>query len=283
MTEPMSAPNGSTPLVTVVVATWNRRALLQETLASVFAQTFEDFEVIVIDDGSSDETQSYLESSAIDRRLRYVRQPHSGPSIARRRGLEEARAELITFLDDDDLWPTDKLQWQVDAMREHPDVSLVYGFMDSFGTERPFRWPPPDGPTGRVLDAFLTKNWIRSPGQALMRSSAVRDVGGWDGRLWSADDWDLYLKLAAAGPFLYCHRHALSYRAHDNNLSKRAWRLYRNSVRVHRRHAGALPTPRTAKRWLRCRLSMANTLRNELRAWFRAELSKRGWRRSDWA
>lgn len=265
----------TTPAVSVIVPTYNRRDYLLATLKSVLAQTYRDFEVIVVNDGSPDDTATAIEPLLATGRVRHVWQPNTGPSHARNRGLAEARGEFVALLDDDDLWPAEKLAWQVDELRANPDAVLVYGYMESFGGERPWRWPPPDGPNGWVLQEFLTKNWIRSPGQTLIRADAVRQVGGLDSTLWSADDWDLYLKLAAIGPFIYRHRHALSYRAHHDNLSKKAWLLFRHACRVHSRHAGAVPRPGNIYRWLRCRASMVNTLKNELRARVRAEVAKR--------
>lgn len=261
--------------VSVIIPTYDRRELLQATLDSVFAQTFDDYEVIVVNDGSTDDTTAALQPLVDAGRLRLVAQPNGGPSSARNRGIDESRGEFVALLDDDDLWPPDKLAWQVDAMRRHPDAVLVYGFMESFGLERPFRWPPPDGPTGWVRRAFLRKNWIRSPGQALIRRSALRAVGGFDATVWSADDWDVYLRLAEVGPFVYEHRHALSYRAHADNLSQRAWLLFRHAWRVHTRHAGAFPRWGEVGDWLKCRASMINTLRGGLQARVRALLRSR--------
>jgi glycosyltransferase involved in cell wall biosynthesis len=207
--------------------------------------------------------------------VRHVAQAPAGPAAARNRGLAQASGEFVALLDDDDLWPPDKLAWQVDELRASPEAVLVYGYMQSFGTERSYRWPPPDGPTGWVRDAFLAKNWIRAPGQTLIRASALRAIGGFDPTLWSADDWDLYLRLAAVGPFVYRHRLALRYRAHADNLSKQAWRMFRHACRVHRRHAGPWPRPGTAGRWLRCRVSIVHTLVRDLTARWRAELAKR--------
>jgi glycosyltransferase involved in cell wall biosynthesis len=263
------------PTVSIIIPTRNRREYLLQALDSVFAQTYRDCEVIVVDDGSADDTADALAPLVRDGRLRHVRQPYSGPPSARNRGLGEARGAYIALLDDDDLWPADKLAWQVEALDANVDAVLVYGYMESFGTERAWRWPPPDAPSGWVRQEFLGANWIRSPGQTLIRASAMRAVGGVDVTLWSADDWDLYLKLARVGPFVYCHRHALSYRAHHDNLSKRAWLLFRHACRVHARHAGAWPRPGNAHVWLRCRASIVATFKNELKARARAELARR--------
>jgi glycosyltransferase involved in cell wall biosynthesis len=268
------APPASAPSVSVVIPTFNRRDLLLVTLESVFAQTFRDFEVLIVDDGSTDGTSGVLAPLVADGLVRHVTQTNEGPARARNTGVECALGEFVALLDDDDLWPADKLEWQVHELRAHPEAVLVYGYSSSFGMERPFRWPPPDAPAGWVREAFLAKNWVRTPGQTLIRASAIRSVGGFDPALWSADDWDLYLRLAAAGPFIYQDRLALRYRSHDRNLSKRAWLLYRHACRVHRRHDGAFPRPSNARRWLGCRASLLNMLKNELKGSWRAAMGQ---------
>ena len=110
------------PLVSVVVPTYNAPALLRATLDSVFAQTFTDFEVVVIDDGSTDETPAML-STIGDPRLRVVRQPNAGIGHARNRGIDESRGTYVALLDHDDLWHPEKLATQVAFLREHPDCA----------------------------------------------------------------------------------------------------------------------------------------------------------------
>jgi glycosyltransferase involved in cell wall biosynthesis len=270
----MTARGRDTPRVSVVIPTHGRADYLPETLASVFEQSFREHEVIVVADGRAAGARATLEHFVRDGRVRYVEQPHAGTAAARTRGVAEARGDLIALLDHDDLWPADKLAWQVAELDADREALLVYGYMESFGLERPFRWPPPDGPTGRVHDAFLRKNWIRSVGQTLIRAEAIRAVGGFDASVRGADDWDLYLKLSSRGRFVYRHHPALRYRAHPGNQSKDAWRLFLHACRVHRRHAGRVPRVGEAARWLACRISLLNVLRNELRARRRAAATR---------
>lgn len=259
-------PPGASPTVSVVIPTRNGASLLPETLASVFAQTYPPLEVIVVDDGSTDDTARVLASLA-DSGLRVVAlQPAQGTANARNAGLAAARGDLLALLDHDDIWPTDKLAWQVDVLTAHAEAVLVYGYMESFGLERPYRWPPPNGPGGDVAAAFRRKNWIRSPGQALIRTAAIRAVDGFDPTVAGADDWDLYLKLVDRGSFVYRDRLALRYRVHAGNQSRRAWTLFRHACRVQRRHAGAWPSgpPRTCLRWLLCRATLVHMLVRDL-------------------
>lgn len=252
------------PTVSVVIPTRNGAAFLPATLDSVFAQTYAPLDIIVVDDGSTDGTAAILAPLAERGRLRVVGQPHGGVARARNTGLAHARGELIALLDHDDLWPADKIAWQADILRARPDAVLVYGYMESIGRERSYRWPGPDGPSGRVGAAFRRKNWIRSPGQTLIRTQALREAGGFDASVAGADDWDVYLKLADRAAFAYVHRLALTYRVHAGNQSKRAWTLFRHACRVHRRHAGAWPARGARVPWLACRTTLVHMLLRDL-------------------
>jgi glycosyltransferase involved in cell wall biosynthesis len=233
------------PRVSVIIPTYNHRDYVLETLESVFAQTFTDYEVIVVNDGSPDDPAELLRPLAEAGRIKYIEQPNAGQAAARNRGLAEAKGEFIAFLDDDDLWPPDKLEWQVRAMRSGSFVA-VYGFSEMFGTSDAQRVPEAPGPSGCVFGHFLEGNWMSSPGQVLIRRTALEDVGGFDGSIWGADDWDLYLRLAKCGMFLYEDRIALRYRCHTANASRDVVRMYLNCCRVYRKHASWL-------RWLRPR------------------------------
>src|SRR5271170_3450676 len=99
--------------VSVVIPTYNHRDFVVEALESVFAQTFTDYEVIVVNDGSPDDTAAVLRPYIESGRIRYIEQENRGQAGARNRGLAEARGEFVAYLDDDDLWLRDKLAWQV--------------------------------------------------------------------------------------------------------------------------------------------------------------------------
>jgi len=242
------------PCVSVVIPTYNHSSYVLETLESVFAQSFGDYEVIVINDGSPDRTAELLQPLARQKRIRYFEQANAGQSVARNRGIVEAHGEFIAFLDDDDLWPPDKLHWQVAAARQNPGAAMVWGPLQVFGERDGDLWPHEcDAPSGEVLNKFLRRNWIQSPGQTLIPRALLQRVGGLDSVLWGADDWDLYIRLARVGPFVYKHKLALRYRCHADNASKNYWRLYRNARRVLHKHLGLLPRPSNIEIWNACR------------------------------
>lgn len=246
------------PRVSVIIPTYKHCDFVLATLACVFAQTFTDYEVIVVNDGSPDDTADVLRPLADAGRIRYIEQANQGQAAARNRGLAEAQGEFVAFLDDDDLWPPDKLEWQVAVLWASPDAVLVYGPAQSSGYHPEFLYPDKSAPAGLVHAAFLQRNWIISPGQTLICKSVLQQIGGFDQSLWGVDDWDLYIRLASVGRFTYSTRVALQYRFHASNASKDAWRMYVQSCRLQRKHLG-IPTPATAQLWLNCRRFIADS------------------------
>ena len=227
------------PRVSVVIPTYGHRDYILATLDSVFSQDYTDYEIIVVNDGSPDDTEALLHPLVKAGRIRYLRQENQGQGAARNHGLRAAQGEYVALLDDDDLLPPDKLRWQVAVLDAQPETVLVYGphmLLLADGSIAPA--PPAAHPTGQVYRAFLEEYCIMSPGQTLIRRRDLEGVGGFDPDLWGVDDWDLYLRLAQRGEFQYVERKALFYRLHEDNASRNAVRHFENAWRAIRKHAG---------------------------------------------
>lgn len=244
--------------VSVVIPTFKHRDFVIATLNSVYAQTFTDYEVIVVNDGSPDDTANALKPLADTGRIRYIEQSNQGQAVARNRGLAEAQGEFIAFLDDDDLWPPDKLAWQVKLLTEFSDTVLVYGDATVVNTDFSSAEPSyfeqnqsneAELPSGSVHADLLVRNWITSPGQVMIRTSAIREINGFDETIWGADDHDLYIRLAEKGQFLHRERRALYYRLHANNASKDIQRMYLNGKLIRDKHIGRIPNLNNYKIW----------------------------------
>jgi glycosyltransferase involved in cell wall biosynthesis len=238
------------PTISIIIPTYNHDQFILGSLQSVMAQTYRNYEIIVINDGSPDNTGRMVEPYVASSRIKYIEQANAGQGAARNRGIAEAKGEFIAFLDDDDLWPPDKLEWQVRELQNHPDAVLVYGFMETFGDCIPCRHPEHKGPSGNVRRDLYRGNFLRSPGQTLIRSAALRHIAGFDPGIWGADDWDLWIRLSQTGHFIYVSRLALRYRIHPNNASRDVLRLYRNSLQVVRKNLGTIPNFNCFIDWL---------------------------------
>jgi len=198
----MTAPSGGTaPRVSVIIPTCNRAPLLQRAIESVLGQTFRDFELIVVDDGSKDGTAAVLDSIR-DSRLCIVALPERG-GVARARNTAIARAHgaWLAFLDDDDEWRPEKLERQITRIDPDGDTfSVLYCDVDV--EETPGTYAPKHDnylPEGDVLTALLAGTIRLYPSTCLVKRDVLVACGGFDARFPRSSDTDLWLRLAAAG------------------------------------------------------------------------------------
>lgn len=223
--------------VSVVIPAYGHREFVLETIASAMTQTYADVEIIVVNDGSPDDTRTVVRPLVDAGRIRYVEQPNGGVARARNRGLSLATGEFVSFLDDDDRWLPDSIACLVEALRARPAAVMAYGDarrIEPDGQIRPQRLE--HRPDGDAHAPFRLRNWLNSPGQALIRTLAIRDIGGFDPGIWGSDDWDCYIRLAKRGDFAYRQRPILDYRVHGTNASRRAMLHTRNHLKVVRKH-----------------------------------------------
>jgi hypothetical protein len=190
-----------TPLVSVVIPTHNRLASLQEAVASVRAQDWPSWELIVVDDASSDGTSEWVKANA-DERVRGVRlDTHEERSEARNRGLAEACGSSVLFLDDDDRLRLSALRRLADALERAPEAVGAFGAKEVFdGTGHRKRIPHPRVQMMRCVWDDVMAGWMFVSGQVLLRTEAVRSAGGWDARLTMAEDQDLWLRVPGLRP-----------------------------------------------------------------------------------
>jgi glycosyltransferase involved in cell wall biosynthesis len=231
------------PRVSIVIPTYRHRDFILQTLDSVFAQTMRDFEIIVVNDGSPDDTAVLLAPHVVAGRLFYYEQTNQGQSRARNFGIERARGEYIALLDDDDLWPPDKLEWQTQFLDENPGVGLVAGTLvaiDERGTVGGggVFWP------SITFEALFAENPLLSPGQTLVRADLLKRLGGMNPTIWGADDWDLWLRIAKQSRLVMQDRLALYYRLHPANASKQTARLLEASIATFKTHIADVPHER---------------------------------------
>jgi glycosyltransferase involved in cell wall biosynthesis len=221
------------PRVSVIIPTYNRADLLGDAIASVMAQSYQDFEVIVADDGSTDQTAEVM-ADAIARfgsRIRHLALPHRGqPAAPRNSALAVASGEYISFLDSDDLYLPHKLALQVPALDNNPAVGIVYSNAHFFSAQ-------PDQPTGYVQDglptpsgdvfADLLRGNFLTPGVVLIQRKCLEISGGFneDPALLVSEDYELWLRLAMQTTMLYVPGDVAAIRRHTQNISGDTLRL----------------------------------------------------------
>ena len=193
--------------VSVVMPVYNREAFVAEAIASVLAQTFTAFELIIVDDGSTDATPAII-ARVDDPRVRVLRQSHAGISTAMNTGVHAARGEYLARLDSDDLWRPEMLATQVALLDQRPEIGAGYARvqrMEADGRLTPIIWgiapPDPDDHLCSMLQGDFTCNVT-----VVVRRACLERVGGYDPSLQPSEDWDLWLRVAQHYRFAFTDR-----------------------------------------------------------------------------
>jgi GT2 family glycosyltransferase len=207
------------PAVSVIIPTYNRAAMVKEAIESVLAQSYADRELMVVDDGSTDETKAAVASFIPQ--LTYVYQEHQGVSAARNRGAAMARGEYLAFLDSDDLWLANKLKRQMWFMESHPEALICY--TDEIWIRRGVRVNPMNKHrkySGMIFPHCLPL-CIISPSSALFTRGLFEEAGRFDETLAVCEDYDLWLRIAARHPVHLVDEPLIVKRGgHDDQLSR---------------------------------------------------------------
>ena len=194
----------------VVIPLYNKEGQIAHTLQSVFEQTFQDFEIVVVDDGSTDNSVEEVERFD-DSRIRLIHQTNAGVSAARNRGIEEARGELIAFLDADDEWKPEYLATQYGLYQKYPECSVYacnYEFRDSKGNVTPtiIRKSPFEGEDGILSNYFEVASCSHPPlwtSAVVIKKSAIQAIGGFPIGIKSGEDLLTWARLAVSGTIAY--------------------------------------------------------------------------------
>ena len=209
------------PKVSVIIPTFNRSGFLQAALESVLSQTFQDFEIIVVDDASGEDVQGVVQRLH-DPRIRYIRHKmNKGEAGARNTGLMYAQSEYIAFLDDDDVWFPKKLGLQVRALEKSTlKVGGIYsGYIAvDCGSSRILHTKIPTK-RGDIYQDLLIRNLIGTPSTVLVRRSCIATAGLFDETIFYGVDLDFYLRIARDFHFEYIEEPLVQYNVHENRLS----------------------------------------------------------------
>lgn len=187
-------------MISIIVPTYNTFKYLPFSIASALASEYDNYEIIVVDDGSTDNTQELVASYLNEKRIKYIYQDNKGLASARNTGIQNAKGEFLVFLDADDLLQPKKLDVQSHFLYQHPEIDIVYSNSQWFIEDNPNDTHPVTFPIyeGNVIDKLVYGNFIHV-NSVMARKAKVLEVGCFDEKLKELEDWDLWLRMTLAG------------------------------------------------------------------------------------
>lgn len=237
------------PLATVIIPSYNYGHFLGQSIESVQAQTYQNWECIVVDDGSTDDTGALVKQfTEKDDRVKYLRQENQGLAAARNTGITNSAGDYLQFLDADDLLEAHKLERQIEFLEQHPEVDIVFGDARYFRTEhageRLFSQDEGNAPwvarlsaKGKDVLLRLIGNNIMVVNAPLLRRSVINDVGLFDGSVRGIEDWHYWVRCANHGKYFHYEdsegARALV-RVHGKSMSTDARLMLRSTLLLHR-------------------------------------------------
>lgn len=217
--------------VSIIMPAYNPGRFIEPAIRSVMAQTYPDWELLVVDDGSSRDL-SYL--AKLDPRVRCIRQTNAGPAAARNRGMAESTAPYIAFLDADDLWLATKLRKQIEAMQADEQIGLSYTQFEKISAD--------DQPLGTGFAAGVDSYCRLLTGSVILTSSTVirrscyEAVGGFDPQFRGPEDWDFFLSVVRKFKPRFLDEKLVQYRIIPGSLSRQGYPVYRQAREVLKKH-----------------------------------------------
>lgn len=225
------------PLVSVVIPAYNHAAYLTETIRSALNQTFRDFEVVVVDDGSSDDTPDV--AASFGEEIRYIRQANSGMAGSRNTGIQAARGQFIGFLDDDDLWEPTYLAEVMSIMQSDHEIAACYvgvQIIDGDG-ELLSQVSTKTVLSGTLYDVLIDGGFF-PPSTVTVRKTCLNEVGLFDRNLQGYADWDMWLRISRRFRIVGIPRVLVRYRVHHGGLSSNVEHMFEDNMRAAAKHFG---------------------------------------------
>lgn len=247
----------SVPRVSVVIPTYNAAAMVEEAIRSVLAQTYGDLEIIVIDDGSTDNTEEVMRR--FGEQVRYFKQENQGVSAARNFGIKQARGEYIAFLDSDDLWLPEKLAEEVPWLERDPQLGLVYCDWAVISGQEVLHASYLEslpGSSGYVFDELVQSGFILTSG-VVVRRACLDDVGDFDKSLAIAQDYDLWLRISYTWKVQLVAKGLFTKRNLDGSLSSNLSKTALERIALYEKTLRTLPGMKArSRRLLRQQLAL---------------------------
>lgn len=223
--------NKINPLVSVIIPSFNAERFIEEAIESVLSQTFQDFEILVIDDGSTDSTQETV-FNIPDSRIRYIYKKNGGASSARNLGIKNAIGKYIAFLDYDDLWMPEKLQLQLNKFYQEPELGLVYCWVESINIDGKTRFIAKPHNEGWVYNDLFLDNFLHNGSVPLIKRECFFKTGTFDESLSNAQDWQMWFNIAKYYKFGVVKEILVKYRVRNDSLSKMHRKLNKAFLKI---------------------------------------------------
>lgn len=223
------------PAMSVIIPTCNRAEYVAQAVESVFAQTFTDFEVIVIDDGSTDGTRERLASFSGSPKFQYFYQPNAGRSRARNQGIAKAQGEFVLFLDSDDLLLPNALKDLLKIAARHPAAEMIIGqtqFVDEQMKQFDSLSPTPE--EGMSYPGLINERFFLLPGAFVVRKAGLERIGAFDPQVEPCEDYDFALRAALGGEVVGKSVPVVQHRMHSSNTPPTA--IFLGGIRVAQKH-----------------------------------------------
>jgi glycosyltransferase involved in cell wall biosynthesis len=234
------------PLVSIILSYYNETRFIAEAVESAKSQTYKNIEVIVVDDGSTEQAHQHLLAIA---GVKVIRQANGGVSSARNRGISESRGDYIVFLDHDDRLMPNAVSSHLEALKIKPDAGLIFAArrdIDVHGNAAAL--PYICAPRRNYFHSFLEANPIHCPASAMVSRDALERVGGFDSNVEPGDDYDLYIRIAREFPVLRHTALVAEYRIHGSAVSQDGRKMYASTERVLNKVKATMPlTPKEQK------------------------------------
>lgn len=240
--------NESSSLISIIMPAYNAEKFIRESIESVLSQTYQNWELLIVNDASTDNTIKIVQTYLADPRIRVINlNENGGLAHARNAGIEKAAGKYITFLDSDDLWTPDKLARQVEYHKQHPEIPISHTRYIMFNEKGEIkrslriRLRPSFTKHGLLYKRLLSENIIGVL-TVMIQSSVIKSVGGFDDNLRSAEDYDLWLRLSKKNiPFGYLKKSLAKYRVHINSLSRSISKFKKERKKLLVKHVGNIP------------------------------------------
>ncbi len=207
------------PIVSVVIPCYNAEKFIGETIRSVLDQSLRDLEVIVVDDGSTDNSETMIQGIS-DPRINYIKTSNHGVSKARNTGLAVAKGKYVSWLDADDLFETSNLQKKVHFLEDNPDLAWVHSQEIVFESKTGRKLSTSTGKAGKVLELLLLleETVIHSPSSVVMRRQVAEEIGGFNEQLSICADWEYWVRISQQFELGFLQEPLVRYRIHEHQM-----------------------------------------------------------------